>query len=218
MAVGAFASMSNVTPIRTAAQHLASVWSDGKRRVVVAKRVTLRHNGQTIVKTPTEIIDDAFVIELLEEHGIEIIDLEVNGRPKRGKWFSAESDQGANIDALAAHLGIMPNLLHAAIGDGKQHIEAAVAAVTDVARAGYVPEGKVVIDLLPPAKHVCTGEACESWTDARSTLTGASPTDESMFVAGWHVGFDRGLAAEPEFIDDGHPPEHDADWKPGTGD
>lgn len=125
--------MSDLTATqrRTAAQNLASVWNDGKRRVVVTQQVHFRHNGQSITKDPTEVIDDVHTIALLEEHGIEFIDLEVNGQPKRGKLLPADVDRAKNIDELAGALGIMPNLLHAAVNDGGQHVGVAAKAIVD---------------------------------------------------------------------------------------
>lgn len=123
--------MSDLTATqrRTAAQNLASVWNDGKRRVVVTQRVHFRHDGQSITKDPTEVIDDPHTIALLEAHEIELIDLEVTGQPKRGKLLPADVDRVKNVDALAGALGVMPNLLHAAIESGGPHIDAAAKAV-----------------------------------------------------------------------------------------
>jgi hypothetical protein len=111
--------MSNASDTIKAAQNRASVWSDGKRRVSVAQRASFRHNNQTITKLTTEVIEDPHTIALLEEHGIELIELQVNGRPKKGQFLAADADRVKNIDELAKALGIMPNLLHAAIESGK---------------------------------------------------------------------------------------------------
>lgn len=121
--------MSALTPLqrRTAAQLLSSFWTDGKRRVVVTKREVFRHRGQTLVMDPGKVIEDPQLIGLLEEHEIELLDLAVNGKPKRGAWVAGDTDYAKNVDAIAHALGIVPNLLHEAIESGKEPAIQAVA-------------------------------------------------------------------------------------------
>lgn len=130
-------SVASGTEKRTAAQHLASIWGDGKRRIVVARRTSIRSGYQTLTYLPTQVIDDPHTIALLEEHGIQLIDLEVNGRPKRGQWIDGDADQAKNIDQLANAFGIMPNLLHAAIENGGTHIDAAAKALAERFETAY---------------------------------------------------------------------------------
>lgn len=139
--------MSNLTASQkhTAAQNLASVWNDGKRRVVVQQRACFRHGHQTIVKEPTEVIDDLFVIELLEQHNIPLLDLEVNGRPKKGQWIVSDEDLSKHIDALAVAFDIQPHFLHLAIEDGdEKHLAALLKALGNKTEVEFE---KWVIDL-----------------------------------------------------------------------
>jgi len=135
--------MSNLTATekRTAAGHLASVWGDGVRRVVVARRTSFRVGQQTLTYDPTQVIDDAHTIALLEQNDIDYIDLEVNGRPKRGKGLiDAENDVNENIDAIAAAIGISAAVLHDAVENGGvDRIIAVAAAVKAVAARDNPP-------------------------------------------------------------------------------
>jgi hypothetical protein len=45
---------------------------------------------------------------------------------------------------------------------------------------------KVYIAHHPP-KHVCKGEQCEAWSIMRDRTRGYGPSEESAFVAGWHI-------------------------------
>lgn len=195
------------TQRRTAAQLLSSVWNDGKRRVVVTKPEVFRHNGQTIEIDPTRVIDDQFTIALLEVHEIEVIDLEVNGRPKRGKFEAADVDRNANVDAIAHALGIMPNLLHEAVESGKDGaLEALASAVTAAARAGYVVEGKVLINMQPQATLDEEIELLADFPDeyAKAVSHGAQTLLDEL----------RGKSRPDQHLHD----ESGGDWTPGKGD
>lgn len=192
----------DATQRRTAAQHLASVWNDGKRRVVVALPAVFRHNGQTITKSPTEVIDDPHTIALLEEHDVELIDLEVNGRPKRGQWFPADVDQAKNIDALANELQIMPNLLHAAIEGGKeQDIEAVSKSLAEVVAKAYTEKLRAEIAAAKPAT-----------LDAAITAIGEvnDPFAESVAYGATTMLSELRGQSRPS-----HAPADSGEWKPG---
>lgn len=114
--------MSGLTPNqeRAAAQVRASVWNDGKRRVTVARRSSFWNGHQMIVKLPSEVIADEHTIALLESHGIELIDLDVNGRPTLTKAQKKQMDAEriARAEELAKALGIPAALLQDALDRG----------------------------------------------------------------------------------------------------